>query len=280
MIPYARSEKNTLVSISEVLPGLACHCFCPACDSRLIARKGSRNVHHFAHYRKPECAHALESSLHAMAKLILQRAGKIVLPPTFLHHQDKPAAYAQLFQFSQVRIEQYQDGSIPDLMLESAHKKVWVEIAVSHPSSRSKIWKLQQTKQTAIEIDVKAIHLELAGMGQGADLAAFTERIVQDIRHKKWLFNPKQHALEYRARQSADCKKVKKRLYRGQYYFTVTGCPLGKRSVRTGPAQGLAYANVFQDCLACTHCFEIEYDKAHVGYRQIATDPRSVYCLH
>jgi predicted RNA-binding Zn-ribbon protein involved in translation (DUF1610 family) len=240
MIPYARSEKNTLVSISDVLPGLACHCFCPACGSRLIARKGSRNTHHFAHYRKPECTYALESSLHAMAKLILQRAGKIVLPPTYLHHRDEPVAFAQLFQFSRVRTEQYQNGIIPDIMLESVGKTVLIEVAVSHPSTINKIWKLQQAKLLAIEIDVKSIHLELSGMGQGNKLTAFTERIIQDIRHKKWLFNPKQHAMESRIRQSADCKKVKKRLFNSQYYFTVTACPLEKKRVRSGFAAGIS----------------------------------------
>lgn len=279
MIPYARSSDNTLVSIQSVLPGLACNCFCPACNSRLIARKGKHNTHHFAHYRKPECTHALESSLHAMAKLVLQRSDEIVLPPTYLHHREKPIAFAQLFQYSSVSSEQYQDGIIPDIKLASAGKNVLVEIAVNHPSTQNKIWKLQQAKLSAIEIDVKTIYLELAGMGQGSNLEAFSESIIQGIRHKKWLFNPKQHALESRARQSADCKKIKKNLYRGRYYFTVMDCPLRKRKFRSGTAKGLTYADVFGDCISCQSCFEIEYHKAHVGYRQIATYPKFVYCL-
>jgi ssDNA-binding Zn-finger/Zn-ribbon topoisomerase 1 len=279
MIPYARSEDNTLVSIGEVLPGLACNCFCPACGSQLIARKGLRNAHHFAHYRRPECTHALESSLHAMTKSILRRAGRIILPPIQVHYQDRPLAFARLFQFSSVRIEQHTDGMVPDILLESAGGRLSVEIAVHHLSSSRKIWKLQQARIPAIEIDVKTIHEELAGMGKGTDLAAFSDRIINDVRHKKWLFNPKQHAMEYRMRQTADVRKVKRRLYRGQYYFTVNGCPLGKRSIRSGPFKGNVYANVFTDCLGCPRCFEIAYYKKHVGYRQIATAPRLVYCL-
>lgn len=280
MIPYARTENKKMVNICEVSPGLACNCFCPACGSRLIARKGSRNAHHFAHYRKPECTYALESSLHAMAKSILEKAGKIVLPPIYVHYQDKPLAFARLFQFSDVRIEQHQNGIVPDILLESAGGKVLVEIKVEHASTKNKIWKLQQARLPAIEIDVKAIHFELAGKGKGTDLTVVSESIIADIRHKKWLFNPKQHAVENRIRKSADCKPVKKRLYQGNYYYTVYNCPIGKRVVRSGPFKGNTYANVFQDCLNCTQCFEIEYLQKHVGYRQIATDPKSVFCAY
>ncbi len=280
MIPYARTENKLMVHIQDVRPGLACNCYCPACGSRLIARKGRRNAHHFAHYRKPECTYALESSLHAMAKSILERSGKIVLPPVYVHYQDKPLTFARLFQFSATRIEQHQNGIVPDIILESAGGEILVEIKVEHASTQGKVWKLQQARLPAIEIDVKTIHFELAGMGKGTDLAAFSESIIHDFRHKKWLFNPKQHAVENRTRQTADSKPVKKRLYNGTYYFTVFGCPRYKRIIPTGHLKGQAYASVFGDCLSCPQCFEIEYHKKHVGYRQIATVPKCVYCMY
>lgn len=278
MIPYSHTENGTLVSIQEARPGLACNCYCPSCGIRLIARKGKRRAHHFAHYRRPECGSALEDSLHAVAKLILKRADKIVLPPLYVHQQDKPVAYARVFQYSQVQLEHPLQKIVPDAALVSAGGTVLVEIAVHHPTTNDKIWQLQQCRLPAIEIDVKQIYLELAGSGKGTDLEAFTDRIINDTRNKIWLFNPKQHALESRMRQTAACKKVKKCLYNNQYYFTVFDCPIGKNTIASGPLRGNTYARVFGDCIGCTHCFEIEYHKKHVGYRRITTGPRFVYC--
>jgi len=155
-----------------------------------------------------------------------------------------------------------------------------VEIAVHHPATIAKVWQLQKARLAAIEIDVKSIHVELAGMGKGADLEAFKERIIHDIRHKRWLFHPKQHALEYKLRTKAcERKKIKHRRYRTYHHFQVDGRPLGKRFYRNGPLDVKSYALVYTHCQHCPHCFEIEYQKKHVGYRQIASQPEAVYCL-
>ncbi|MCB0633407.1 MAG: hypothetical protein KDD15_26910 [Lewinella sp.] len=279
MIPYALSKNSMPVGIQDVPRGLACNCICPACSAPLIARKGKRKSHHFAHYRQPECTNALESSLHLMAKAVLKRSTKIVLPPIYLHGRERAVEYARLYQYGSVRAEAYLQGMVPDLILETPDNKVLVEIAVSHSSRSDKIWKLQQARLAAIEIDVLDLHLELAGMGKGGDLCAFSEAIIQGIRHKKWLFNPKQHALEYQCRERSDRKKVKHKQFDGRHHHIVESCPEGKRFRRSGPREGCSYANVFSDCLHCSYCFEIEYAKKHVGYRQIATQPAYVYCL-
>jgi hypothetical protein len=278
MIPYALSKNGMPVGIHEVRRGLACECHCPACGAALIARKGQRKAHHFSHYRQPECTAALESSLHHMAKAVVERETKIVLPPVYLHGREKAVEHARLYQYGGVKTEIQREGMIPDLILETPNQQVLVEIAVHHPSRAGKIWKLQQARLPAIEIDVLSLHRELAGLGKGTDLQAFSEEIIQGIRHKKWLFNPRQHALEYQYREAAKRKKVKHKEFNGRHSYIVEGCPVGKRFRRFGPLDGNAYANVFTDCLPCSHCFEIEYHKKHVGYRQIPTLPRYVYC--
>ena len=280
MIPFALSKENTLVSVAEVPGGLACNCICPHCRAPLIAKKGNRNIHHFAHYRSPECTGALESSLHQLAKSILKREQKLVLPPIFLHtREQQPFRHARLFQFAGLRLETYLQGMVPDIILETVRERVLVEVAVHHPSRADKIWKLQQARLTALEIDVLSIYHELAGMGKGADLDAFTEYIIHSIRHKHWLFHPQQHAMEYGLRAKANRKPVKHKQFGVHHHYIVGGCPIGKRFRRYGPMDGRSYANVFADCLHCIHCFEIEYHKKHVGYRQVATSPRWVYCL-
>lgn len=48
-------ETGEVVSIDDVPSGLKCNCICPNCHVRLIAKKGKKNVHHFAHVNGAEC---------------------------------------------------------------------------------------------------------------------------------------------------------------------------------------------------------------------------------
>jgi hypothetical protein len=40
-------KNDEIVHTSEVESGLKCECICPACGARLIARKGTKVLHHF-----------------------------------------------------------------------------------------------------------------------------------------------------------------------------------------------------------------------------------------
>lgn len=64
-IPYAIRD-GSIVHVSEVERGLQQDCHCPACDEALVARKGAKVAHHFAHQAKSECS--AESALHLMGK--------------------------------------------------------------------------------------------------------------------------------------------------------------------------------------------------------------------
>lgn len=83
LIPYGERD-GQLVHISEVDGGLDCNCLCPECRSPLVARKGLKITHHFAHHRSPECD--AETVMHHIAKrLLFQRisaaiASKEALP--------------------------------------------------------------------------------------------------------------------------------------------------------------------------------------------------------
>ncbi len=66
---------------NEVDRGLACNCICPVCETQLVAKKGKKNEHHFAHYNAQECAGALETVLHLKAKEVLEKTNLILIPP-------------------------------------------------------------------------------------------------------------------------------------------------------------------------------------------------------
>ena len=78
-LPFGLKD-GKILHISQVEQGLNCGCICPNCQHPLIARKGSKTTHHFAHYKGKECEKALETALHIAAKEILSRYKRIILP--------------------------------------------------------------------------------------------------------------------------------------------------------------------------------------------------------
>src|SRR3546814_18564190 len=79
-LAYCQRPDGTIAHISEVVSGLACQCICPGCGADLVARKGDHKEHHFGHRSTAECAHALESALHKLAKEVLHDRKEILLP--------------------------------------------------------------------------------------------------------------------------------------------------------------------------------------------------------
>lgn len=69
-IPYGEKEGN-LLHVSQVVSGLNCNCVCPECKSPLIARKGEKTKHHFAHYKVANCNN--ETVLHQIGKRLLYK---------------------------------------------------------------------------------------------------------------------------------------------------------------------------------------------------------------
>lgn len=68
-LTYALNNVGEFVGIDDVPTGSDCNCFCPACKEPLVAKNGgTKRVHHFAHQSGTECAHAVESMLHLLAK--------------------------------------------------------------------------------------------------------------------------------------------------------------------------------------------------------------------
>ena len=67
-LPFAvRGE--ALVHISEVTSGRQPDCLCPECGEQLIARKGPKLAHHFAHRSGTDCSG--ETALHKFGKLLI-----------------------------------------------------------------------------------------------------------------------------------------------------------------------------------------------------------------
>ena len=115
---YAISN-GKLVSVEDVPAGLKCDCFCPACGEQLVAKKGQKMTHHFAHKAGTNCAFGYQTSLHLLAKDILANARRMVIPELYLR-PDKPwlrdhlISPAREILIDEVDVEQNHGSIIPD----------------------------------------------------------------------------------------------------------------------------------------------------------------------
>lgn len=226
-----------LLHVSDVPQGLACRCTCPACGEPLIARKGPRKAHHFAHTSGTACSEAVETALHLAAKDILAASQKIVLPrvPIAITSHSWTLSPGGLFRLDDVQLEHRVGSVIPDVLALVRGHPLLIEIRVAHAVEDRKKQRILDLGISAVEIDLSDIAHDLLP----ADLAC---RIVQETERKEWLFNTKAHDLATRALSLADTFPCIHRHYSVQ----VDGCPLGLRSFRGRP-----YANVLDDCSTC-----------------------------
>lgn len=70
--------------ISEVSSGEKCGCKCIECGIPLIARKGIKREHHFAHVSNNACAYSNEVVTYLIARNAIRELSKLHLPPIII----------------------------------------------------------------------------------------------------------------------------------------------------------------------------------------------------
>lgn len=197
-LPYGLKE-GVLVHINEVQEnGLKCNCICSACNARLVARKGDKKIHHFAHYNSPECKYAVQTALHIAAKDIIARQCKFTIPGYSKCIAEEASfddidIYADIpeqidffsekaLEVSNVYLEKRTNDFVPDIILEIGGKKLIVEIAVTHFIDKSKYQKIVNQGISVVEID-------LSQFKNNFDLHMLEELVVTGTQYKKWIYN-------------------------------------------------------------------------------------------
>jgi len=82
---YAENEVGKMVHVDDVPRGLACHCVCPYCKEKLLARHGIERTHHFAHHsndRKATLEICYMVTLYKLAEQIIQEK-KLIHAPSY-----------------------------------------------------------------------------------------------------------------------------------------------------------------------------------------------------
>lgn len=244
-LPFGKKEEK-LIHISDVESGLQCGCVCPSCEAPLIARKGQKTAHHFAHYKTKSCSTAVETALHWSAKNILAESLKICLPATEVHFNTfrKPfeLVKSDYLHFDDVHLEQPLDDTVPDVLLEKKGRKLALEIKVSHEVDEEKADYLKKRGISVLEIDLSKEPRDITPSN-------LQDIIVDEIENKEWIHNQRARQYHDRLIQASRRKMI---LETGMDMF-VNECPARYRE-----EEGEYYALVIDDCWHCRYCMHHE----------------------
>ena len=236
-------QAGVLKHISTVPNGLACDCICPACKSRLVARKGQKKQAHFAHYKIYECIGGYETSLHLLAKEVLEKEQCFSIPELSMPNENYESGLIskeRVIQTEEVVIEPSYDGIVPDLFIKAKGRTLLIEIYVTHKVDEVKGNKVRNKKSSMIEIDLSKINREITYM-------ELKDILINNSTNKVWVYNNvKEHCRE-------DLRRIAKQYIvktHGLASHTM-GCPLNKRIWN-----GRGYANLIDDCFYCKYLFE------------------------
>lgn len=254
-IKYALTSNGKIVSINEAERGLNCNCLCIGCKQRLIAKKGKKQIHHFAHYNAIECGKSNQTLIHLKAKDILLKAKKIKLPDLYIEFPNsgknkeliKSADYISI---DHVILEKKLDSIIPDIIVISNNQKLIIEVVVTHDIDDEKFQKIKKMNIPTLKIDLSKKE-ELTDK-------ELEKNIIDNLENKTWIFNrlsEKYYNLfKYKAKPF-EPNHNRKGVYCPQNLYGWGGHSSAKLS----------------DCYTCKYCFCIEGPNNCLGYAGIST---------
>ena len=255
-------KDGVATSIENVESGLKCVCICPSCGEPLVAKKGAKRMHHFAHYSGHSCEYGYETSLHIAAKEILSKANRIMLPAVYIQFPNSPKA-SELYceskeiEVERVELEQRFRDVIPDVVIYAGGKQLFLEVYVTHAIDDVKLEKLKKSDISTIEIDLSKIDHSIS-------LEELQRILLNDSKEKKWVYNSVANKYLQFFYAAADQRDI---IPRG-FTLHVDNCPIKARSWRGKP-----YANFLDDCQGCKYCISYQFEGGMLcaGRKRIAT---------
>ena len=139
-LPAALDSEDKLVLVDKALPGEVYNC--PACKEIVIAKKGQKKVHHFAHKSGSNCQYGYQTSVHLMAKEIIEKTHRIIIPGRGKVDVDE------------VIVETKLGSIIPDILVICDGKKYIIEVLVTHQVDDEKKEKIKVLDISAIEVNL------------------------------------------------------------------------------------------------------------------------------
>lgn len=246
---YALKDSK-MVSIDDVESGLKCQCRCPACGGKLVAKKGNILMHHFAHYSLTTCEYGYETSLNMAAKDILSKEKKFFIPPVYAkfpncYKKSELISGAKMIKIEYVELEKLSDDVIPDVVIYTGGKKLFIKIHTMHTITIEKRQEIHDSNISMIEID-------LSKQGRIISVEELSKILLNDSAEKTWVYNALEKEIIQKFISAAD-----------KYRATLRGCalhidfcPINRRVWRGKP-----YANLMNDCIYCEYCISVINNK-------------------
>lgn len=204
LLTYAFNLNGDFVYIDEVSTGLACDCYCPSCNEKLVAKNcGTKRIHHFAHASGVDCEGAYESMLHKLAKLRIQEAfyanDKFNISFEYRSYCPKENSckfvrYDNCYKVSQkvFNLKEFYDSCEQEIQYDSINRRsdlkifssknpnlvpIYIEFFVTHASDTNKLHSGEKIIETKLEseediqsiIDNGFIESTWQGDGYGID---------------------------------------------------------------------------------------------------------------
>lgn len=204
-------------------------------------------MHHFAHHTGHNCEYGYESSLHLAAKEIISNAKKFVIPAVYLdfpgsNKESLLLSPAKEISIDNVKLERRYGDIVPDIVVVSGGKELFVEIFVTHKIDDVKFEKLKKANISTIEID-------LSEQDETISTDELSQILLNDNDAKTWKYNALTQKYLKRFYSVADKRNI---ISRG-FALHVDYCPIKSRVWKGKP-----YANFMDDCLYCDYCISAE----------------------
>lgn len=193
---YGVAEDGRHIHITEAERGLKCQCRCPACDRVVLAKKGKKLAHHFAHSTKgAACSHVAETNAHIWAKEVLEQEKNLNIPAIYAEHDGRReiVSAAKTYEFAHARLEKRLGTIVPDVVLVTdGGAQLIVEVRVTHACEDAKLETLRRENLSAIEIDLRKYRLS-------TDREAIEDALLKTA-PRDWLNNAKKELFDERLR--------------------------------------------------------------------------------
>lgn len=215
-------KTGRIVDITMVERGLRCDCVCAHCGAALLARKGRKNRHHFAHFVDGQvrgtCGHGRESALHKAAKQIIADWQHIELPGYRIceggFEESLPGRAFQITRSAmpdegESRRFRTQGSVRPDVILHSHEKEIWCEVKVTHAVDEAKQSRLRDYGVSTLEFDLSRMY-RLGGW----TLATLELALRTDDSIRTWAFHAEGEKVRQRLRkrrEQLDAERLAKR---------------------------------------------------------------------
>ena len=142
-----RNSDGLIVSIKDVISGKKCDCICTKCKEPLVAKKGKKKAHHFAHQSTSNCKG--ESKAHIDAKSIIKDKKYVHVP--LINGQWKKIIFDEVKEEELIKDK---DGNTSkyraDLICKTKKKDLVIEIVVTHDIDEDKLLFLRQNKISSL----------------------------------------------------------------------------------------------------------------------------------